>query len=178
MAKILIVDDDPDFVVVSRTILEGEGYQVLAAANGQQALEIMHWGKPDLVLLDVMMSTTLEGVNVSREMEADPELKDRADRDGLFHRHYRVRQRVSRRSHPHRCLDLQADPASRAAQDSQAVRGIGHGPAEPGLVLAIRARSAGYSACAGFCPRTAFEGGYLYGVGKSSFSIDRAVFGP
>ena len=75
MAKILIVDDDPDFVVVSRMILEKEGYQVLAAANGRQALEIMHWGKPDLVLLDVMMSTTLEGVNVSKEMEADPELK-------------------------------------------------------------------------------------------------------
>jgi CheY-like chemotaxis protein len=76
MTKILVVDDDPDFVKVSRTILETEGYQVLAAANGDQALEMMRQEKPDLMLLDVMMSTTLEGVNVCREVRADPELAD------------------------------------------------------------------------------------------------------
>jgi CheY-like chemotaxis protein len=74
MAKILIVDDDPDFVTVSRTILTAEGYKVLEASNGSQALEMMRRHKPDLVLLDVMMSTILEGVNVSKEIEADPEL--------------------------------------------------------------------------------------------------------
>jgi len=76
MAKILVVDDDPDFVLVCRMILEAEGYQVLEAANGSQALESMRQEKPDLVFLDVMMSTTLEGVDVSKEMEADPKLKD------------------------------------------------------------------------------------------------------
>jgi CheY-like chemotaxis protein len=76
MAKILIVDDDPDFVLVTRTILTKEGYDVLTAANGRQALVMMRRDKPDLVLLDVMMSTTLEGVNVSKEMESDPELSD------------------------------------------------------------------------------------------------------
>jgi CheY-like chemotaxis protein len=60
MAKILVVDDDPDFVLVCRMILEAEGYQVLEAANGSQALESMRQEKPDLVFLDVMMSTTLE----------------------------------------------------------------------------------------------------------------------
>ncbi len=75
MPKILIIDDDPDFVLISRKILETEGYQVLEAANGRQALEMMRQDKPDLVLLDVMMSTTLEGVDVSKEMESDPDLQ-------------------------------------------------------------------------------------------------------
>jgi CheY-like chemotaxis protein len=74
MSKILVVDDDPDFVLICRMILEAEGYQVLEAANGGQALESMRQEKPDLVLLDVMMSTTLEGVDVSKEMETDPNL--------------------------------------------------------------------------------------------------------
>lgn len=76
MPKILVVDDDPDFVLICRMILKAEGYQVLEAANGGQALESMRQEKPDLVLLDVMMSTTLEGVDVSKEMEADPDLRD------------------------------------------------------------------------------------------------------
>ena len=76
MPKILVVDDDPDFILICRMILEAEGYQVLEAANGSQALESMRQEKPDLVLLDVMMSTTLEGVDVSKEMETDPKLKE------------------------------------------------------------------------------------------------------
>jgi CheY-like chemotaxis protein len=76
MAKILVVDDDPDFVLINRMILEAEGYEVLEATNGSDALEIIRQQRPDLVLLDVMMSTTLEGVEVSREIESDPNLKD------------------------------------------------------------------------------------------------------
>jgi len=76
MSKILVVDDDPDFVLICRMILEAEDYQVLEAANGDQALESMRQEKPDLVLLDVMMSTTLEGVDVNKEIKADPKLKD------------------------------------------------------------------------------------------------------
>jgi CheY-like chemotaxis protein len=74
MARILIVDDDPDFVLVCRTILEEEGYDVEEAANGSIALNKIREAAPDLVLLDVMMSTTLEGVDVSKEIESDPEL--------------------------------------------------------------------------------------------------------
>jgi CheY-like chemotaxis protein len=76
MALILIVDDDPDFQHIGRTILEANGYEVLAAGNGQAALEIMQELTPDLVLLDVMMSTTLEGVDISKAMEANDLLKD------------------------------------------------------------------------------------------------------
>jgi formate/nitrite transporter len=74
--NILVVDDDPDFVQISRTILTKEGYEVATASNGTQAWESMMHDKPDLVLLDVMMSTTLEGVDLSRKMAADARLRD------------------------------------------------------------------------------------------------------
>jgi len=76
MAKILIVDDDPDFVLVCSTILQQEGYEVTEAANGSIALKKIRESAPDLILLDVMMSTTLEGVDVSKEIESDPELSE------------------------------------------------------------------------------------------------------
>ncbi len=76
MPKILIVDDDPDFVLVSKTVLQAEGYEVMEACNGWQALELCRKDKPDLIVLDVMMSTTLEGVSVSKQLKADPSLKN------------------------------------------------------------------------------------------------------
>lgn len=76
MAKILVVDDDPDFVNLTRRILRTKGYEVITAASGQQALQVMRQEKPDLVLLDIMMSYILDGLDVSREMAQDPALKD------------------------------------------------------------------------------------------------------
>ena len=75
MAKILVVDDDPDFVEIMRTILLTEGYQVVTATNGDQALRKVRADRPDLILLDVMMSTVLDGVNVSQELDEDSELR-------------------------------------------------------------------------------------------------------
>lgn len=76
MAKILVVDDDPDFVNLTRRILHSKGYEMVSAANGQQALQVMRKEKPDLVLLDIMMSYILDGLDVSREMAEDTELRD------------------------------------------------------------------------------------------------------
>jgi CheY-like chemotaxis protein len=77
MAKILVVDDDVDFQVIMRRILETEGYEVAIAENGDRALEMVRQGEPpDMVLLDIMMATTLEGVDVAREMKGDPALED------------------------------------------------------------------------------------------------------
>ena len=72
---ILVVDDDPDFVEITRMILTKEGYSVTSAAHGDQALQIMKEERPDLVLLDVMMASPLDGVHVSHKMAADPALK-------------------------------------------------------------------------------------------------------
>ena len=76
MGRILIVDDDPDFVLITTKILDTAGYETVSAANGANALAAMRRQKPDLVLLDIMMSTILDGLSVSEEMQADPELRD------------------------------------------------------------------------------------------------------
>ena len=76
MAKILVVDDDPDFVKITRTILKSQNHEVVTAANGEKALAAMRQEKPDLVLLDIMMAYILDGLDVSRAMASDPALKD------------------------------------------------------------------------------------------------------
>lgn len=72
-ATILIVDDDPDFVEIMRTILTSRGYAVITAANGAQALQQVAAAKPDLMILDIMMSTVLDGYMVSEKLAADPQ---------------------------------------------------------------------------------------------------------
>lgn len=75
MARVLVVDDDPDFVEITRMILELHGFEVTSAMHGADALALMRRSKPDLVVLDVMMSSVLDGLVVSEEMQADPELR-------------------------------------------------------------------------------------------------------
>jgi len=53
--RILVVDDEPAILSLLRRILQPEGYDVVAAANGEQALVLLEGTKPDLVLLDIMM---------------------------------------------------------------------------------------------------------------------------
>lgn len=76
MAKVLVVDDDPDFVKVTSKVLDKAGHEVVSAANGAKALKSMRQDTPDVVLLDIMMSYILDGLDVSREMAEDPALKD------------------------------------------------------------------------------------------------------
>lgn len=75
MAHVLVVDDDPDFVEVTSTILKAKGHDVAVATNGKQALATMEKDKPDLVVLDVMMSYVLDGLDVTEAMSEDPDLK-------------------------------------------------------------------------------------------------------
>jgi len=76
MKRILVVDDDRDFTKIARIILESNNYEVLTASNGDQALQVMRREKPDLVLLDIMMSYILDGLDVRREMAKDDRLRD------------------------------------------------------------------------------------------------------
>ncbi len=73
--KILIVDDDPDFVESIVRVLEARGYNVDSAPNGKEGVEKAKVFLPDLVLLDVMMATKSEGFDVSREFPKDEILK-------------------------------------------------------------------------------------------------------
>ncbi len=75
-AKILIVDDDPDYIDVLKTILESEQYNVVTAADRTEGMEEIKAEKPDLAILDVMMSTWQDGFEMSRQLKKDPQLKD------------------------------------------------------------------------------------------------------
>ena len=67
--RILVVDDEPSIVDAVATALRYEGYEVLEAFNGRQALELVASGEPDLVVLDRMLPD-LEGVEVGRRLRA------------------------------------------------------------------------------------------------------------
>jgi len=73
MKRILIVDDDPDFVEATRIVLESAGYGVISAADGDEGLRQVKEEQPDLVVLDVIMKTVLDGLHMSQEMANDPE---------------------------------------------------------------------------------------------------------
>lgn len=70
MAKILIIDDDPDMVLASRLTLEGAGHEVIEAHNGMEGLAAIKAEKPDLIVLDVMMDTPTEGFQLSLKLRS------------------------------------------------------------------------------------------------------------
>ena len=71
-AKVLIVDDDPDITEAMRVVLEHRGYRVDSASDGVKAMERIKAGRPDLIILDVMMTTPQEGFTLSRALKQDP----------------------------------------------------------------------------------------------------------
>ncbi len=74
--EILVIDDDPDFLDYVQIILSANNYKILTALNAKEGLAMVRTERPDLVIVDVMMSYTLDGWTVSREMRSDPELAD------------------------------------------------------------------------------------------------------
>ncbi|MHC4394259.1 MAG: response regulator [Planctomycetota bacterium] len=75
-AKILIVDDDLDFTKALQTILESEQYPVVTAVDKTDGMEKVRTEKPDLVILDVMMSMWQDGFEMARELKTSTEFKD------------------------------------------------------------------------------------------------------
>jgi pilus assembly protein CpaE len=71
--KILIVDDEYDTLRLVGLMLERQGYSIIAAENGQQAMQALRKEKPDLVLLDVMMPG-IDGYEVAKRIREDDEL--------------------------------------------------------------------------------------------------------
>ena len=73
MAKILIIDDDPDIVLALRLCLEDAGYEIVEACSGNEGLEKVKSENPDLIVLDVMMGTATEGFQVALALRStDP----------------------------------------------------------------------------------------------------------
>jgi CheY-like chemotaxis protein len=74
MAKVLIVDDVADNVKLLAYDLTDEGYEVLAAYDGQQALQVARAEHPDVILLDIMMPE-MDGIEVCRHLKVDHDLR-------------------------------------------------------------------------------------------------------
>lgn len=72
--KILIVDDDIDVINIIETILTNEGYQVVTANGKVEGLAKLKSEKPDLAILDVMMSTHFEGFELAQDILASTDL--------------------------------------------------------------------------------------------------------
>ena len=73
MARILVVDDDPDVRRLVEMKLHLDGIETVSAADGAEALEILGQESIDLVVLDLMMPV-MDGYEVCRRMQADPAL--------------------------------------------------------------------------------------------------------
>lgn len=75
MAKILIAEDEPDIRELVTFMLRFAGYEVVAAANGEEAVRTASHEIPDLVLMDVRMPR-MTGYDACRLMKANPDLRD------------------------------------------------------------------------------------------------------
>ena len=73
--KILIVDDDAAFAESIGDLLEAYGYDVRHAPDGTIGLRMAHESPPDVMILDVMMTTETEGFEVARRIPESPELR-------------------------------------------------------------------------------------------------------
>jgi CheY-like chemotaxis protein len=74
--KILLVDDNEDFVRSTTDLLEAHGYRVISASDGESGLAMARQEHPDLMVLDVMMATKTEGFEVARRIPSCPELRN------------------------------------------------------------------------------------------------------
>lgn len=74
--RLLIIDDDPDFVEGIQSILEGADYAVDVAYNPKDGFEALQTKPPDLLLLDIMMGRGAEGVMLARKIRKDPKLRE------------------------------------------------------------------------------------------------------
>jgi len=72
-AKILLVDDDSDFIESTKIVLESKPYQVIIASNGDEGLRKAREEKPDLILLDVIMPVK-DGFTAAEQLKKDPHL--------------------------------------------------------------------------------------------------------
>jgi len=75
MARILVVDDEPDMVEMIKAALESASHRVIAAFNGKEGIEKAKKEKPDAIVLDIMMPEK-DGFAACKELKGDPACKD------------------------------------------------------------------------------------------------------
>jgi len=74
--KVLLVDDEVDFVEINKAALENKGYEVIPAYNGEEGIQKALQERPDIIILDVMMETKTEGFEVARKLRKYEEMKN------------------------------------------------------------------------------------------------------
>jgi len=74
-ARILLVDDDRDFLEMHKAVLLNNGYDVLTATSSQEGLEKVRAEMPDLIVLDLMMEEHDAGFSFSKQIKSDPLFK-------------------------------------------------------------------------------------------------------
>jgi CheY-like chemotaxis protein len=74
--KIMVIDDDPCIRDSLQTILENRQYTVITAANRTEGMDKIKAEKPDLLILDIMMSSWLDGLDMSKKLKKDPIFSD------------------------------------------------------------------------------------------------------
>lgn len=75
VARILLVDDEPEIRIITRRMLEKAGHSVIEAGDGVECLEKLKAEKPDLILLDVMMPGE-DGWEICRKIKGEEKTKD------------------------------------------------------------------------------------------------------
>lgn len=75
-AKIIIIDDNKDFLFTMETFLKRNGFEALTAEDGKKGLELVEKERPNLILLDIMMESVYSGLDVCKKLRMNPELKD------------------------------------------------------------------------------------------------------
>jgi len=83
-AKILIIDDDPDFNDAVTPILESALYDVVTALNPEEGKKKIFSEKPDLILLDIMMDSLFDGFSLCHEIKTSKEYKEFNDITIIF----------------------------------------------------------------------------------------------
>lgn len=67
--RVLVIDDDSDFRAAVKSLLESHGYGVLEASSGHEGLQMVVEHKPDVILVDIMMESTVEGYGVTHSLK-------------------------------------------------------------------------------------------------------------
>lgn len=74
--RIVIVDDDVDFVAANRVALEAAGYEVLSANDSRRGVELVRQVRPDLVVMDLMMEQFYAGFSAVQALAGEEETRD------------------------------------------------------------------------------------------------------
>jgi len=74
--NILMVDDDEDFLVATKLVLEKSGYNVKTCMSAKECIAILKSIKPDLIILDVMMESDHSGFDLCRELKKDSDTEN------------------------------------------------------------------------------------------------------